>query len=186
MISKKRLAAVTSLALALGAASPAVLAAERIVCKSINARLSSLLVPPEECPSPFVLCTQGTVHNGLLRGETFFTASELVLAAGFDSPPFPVASYTGALRIHTRRGSLTTEGVGIFDPLPPPDGDGTFAQFDRLVGGTGRFEGATGTLYFFGVGNEDGSGFESAVRGEVCLRVHPRGEDEDEDGDGDD
>jgi len=46
---------------------------------------------------------------------------------------------------------------------------------------SGRFEGATGTLYFYGVGNEDGTGFESAVRGEVCLRVHPRDMDKDRD-----
>jgi hypothetical protein len=55
--------------------------------------------------------------------------------------------------------------VGVFEAVT----FGIGSQFDRVIGGTGIFEGAEGHLYFDIVPDETGTVFTNQVTGEVCL-----------------
>jgi len=46
---------------------------------------------------------------------------------------------------------------------------GVFSEFDRVVSGTGRFEGASGTLFIYGDAFPDGTGFLGTIEGPLCL-----------------
>ena len=111
--------------------------------------------------------TTGTIR-GDLKGTTQFTgdATSLTPISGTVTPPLnPTFSYTGNLVITTKKGTLTTRSVGIFEFVP----FGTGTQFDRVIAGTGKFQGATGLLYFTFTANGDLSGFTSSVTGKLCL-----------------
>ena len=81
-------------------------------------------------------------------------------------PPVYTVSYTGILTITTDKGALTTRGVGVFETGP----FGIGVQFDRVIGGTGLFAGATGFLYYTFTGDASGAAFTSVVSGEICVR----------------
>lgn len=148
-------------------------------CLSIDARIEvSLFVAG--CMSPVGFCTQGVIRSrsGWLHGTTEFMAGGLGGdVMGEDSivtPPSEPAStwsYAGQLDLDTPVGELHLEDVGVFDT-----DRGTFAETDRVVGGTGLFEGATGDLFMYGHAYEDRTGFSGDVRGEVCVprRRHER------------
>ena len=83
--------------------------------------------------------TTGTIR-GDLKGTTQFTgdATSLTPITGTVSPPLnPTFSYTGNLVITTQKGTLTTRSVGMFEIVP----FGTGTQFDRVIAGTGKFQG---------------------------------------------
>jgi hypothetical protein len=71
----------------------------------------------------------------------------------------------GILEITTRKGTLTTRGIGVFETAP----SGIGVQFDRVLGGTGLFAGATGVLYYTFTADETGAAFTSVVSGEICV-----------------
>jgi hypothetical protein len=114
--------------------------------------------------------TAGEITSGLLKGTTKFTGDGASLSqiTSADSPPLkqPTSSYTGTIEITTRKGTLTTRSVGVFEGVP----FGVGVQFDRVIGETGVFEGAGGVLFFRFEADQTGAAFTSAVRGEVCLR----------------
>jgi hypothetical protein len=55
---------------------------------------------------------------------------EVVLNSGTEAGPF---YYTADLEITTKKGTLTTRSVGVFEGMP----FGLGTQFDRVIGGTG-------------------------------------------------
>lgn len=122
-------------------------------CKEVHADFSSYLNPDGSA--------DGTIHgNHGLSGTTHFVGT-----APF-TPVSPYAvSYAGLLTIETPSGSLSTDGAGVFTPVP----GGSGAQFDTVVGGTGDFQGATGTLYFNFTVRSDFSGFDAQVSGTICF-----------------
>ena len=113
--------------------------------------------------------TQGEIKSGFLKGTTKFIGDALSLTqiTSTVSPPVVpfTSSYTGDLKITTKRGTLTTRGVGIFEP--GPFGLGT--QFDRVISGTGLFDGADGYLFFNFETDDTGGVFTGSVIGEVCV-----------------
>jgi hypothetical protein len=113
--------------------------------------------------------TAGEITSGLLKGTTKFTgdpASLTQITSSVSSPVEPLtSSYTGDLEITTRKGTLTTRSVGVFEGVPL----GVGVQFDRVIGGTGVFEGADGVLFFRFEADHTGVAFTSSVSGEVCL-----------------
>lgn len=115
------------------------------------------------CASPVGLCTAGEFHgDSLLSGTTSFVADGLAQAAGMPSVEAPATlSYSGLLTITTCEGTLTTRDTGVFDTAA-----GLFASRDVVVGGTGRFAGATGHLFFHGSGT---TSLDSDADGEICL-----------------
>jgi hypothetical protein len=114
------------------------------------------------CGSPVGLCTAGQFHGDpMLSGTTSFIADGLAPAAGLSAEAPTTLSYSGLLTITTCEGTLTTRDTGIFDTAA-----GLFASRDVVVGGTGRFAGATGHLFFHGTGT---SSLDSDADGEICL-----------------
>ena len=131
-------------------------------CHKINTMQTATLVPPFN--------TEGEVKSGILKGSTNFTGDEdsITPISGLTSPPFSgdgVVSYTGELLITTKKGTLTTQGAGVFELGPFGRGN----QFDRVIDGTEEFEGATGFLYFDFEADAEGTTFTSSVTGEICV-----------------
>jgi hypothetical protein len=113
--------------------------------------------------------TAGEITSGLLKGTTTFTGdpASLTQITSHVFPPVeqPTSSYTGEIEITTRKGTLITRSVGVFEGVP----FGVGVQFDRIIKGTGVFEGAEGVLFFRFEADDTGAAFTSSVRGEVCL-----------------
>jgi hypothetical protein len=107
----------------------------------------------------------GEFKSGLLKGPSEFIGEEASVAP-IPGPSRPTASYTGILTITTNKGTLTTRGVGVFETDP----FGIGVQFDRVIGGTGLFAGATGFLYYTFTGDASGVAFTSVVSGEICVQ----------------
>jgi len=131
-------------------------------CYKIITTQSASLLPPFN--------TEGEVKSGILKGSTNFTGDESSITPISDltTPPFSsggVVSYTGELLFTTRKGTLTTQGVGVFELGPFGRGN----QFDRVIEGTGEFDGATGFLYFDFEADESGNNFASTVTGTICI-----------------
>jgi hypothetical protein len=62
--------------------------------------------------------------------------------AGLPTLPLSTLSYVGTLQILTKHGTITTNDVGVSD-----EGTRVFSEFDTIVGGTGRFANASGSLF---------------------------------------
>jgi hypothetical protein len=131
-------------------------------CHKINTTLTSVANFSD-------FTTVGEIKSGPLKGTTKFTGdpASLTPIIGPSLPPVEprTFSYTGNLEITTDQGTLTTRGVGVFEGVP--FGIGT--QFDRVIGGTDRFAGATGVLYSTFAADATGGAFTSAVSGEICV-----------------
>lgn len=139
-----------------------------VSCRDFEATI--LLHATEEgCTSPVGLCTKGTVESSdpSLAGATWFF-SALATAEGAGLPaslPASMLSYAGSVVVTTPRdGTFTTSNAGVFDTAA-----GAFSQLDRVTGGTGKFAGAKGRHIFTTATGGGGAGFQSHVRGELCL-----------------
>jgi hypothetical protein len=150
-----------------GAATVPRLAADN--CRSVDATLL-LHMAPDGCTSPVKVCTQGTVVSSepSLTGATWFfrmqgNAPSIGLPEAIE--PASTLSYAGGVVVTTPHdGTFSTTNIGVYDTAL-----GAFSQLDRIVDGTGRFAHAKGHLFVAGTGNAE-AGFQSTVRGEVCLK----------------
>lgn len=139
-------------------------------CTRVRADIDTTITA-EDCTSPYGLCAAGEVtRNGLLGGTTWFVGEGLgggaVGEPSVVTPPVEADTtwtYAGTLVITTDDGTLTLEDVGVYDTVGRP-----YSEFQRVVDGTGVFEGATGTLFSYGWAKEDGSGFRGRLRGKIC------------------
>jgi len=134
-------------------------------CHKINAQFAGAYVIPPDCPSPLGLCTQEQIiGGGLLTGTSrgHFVAAVPLVATGLPVSP-TILSYVFEFVITTERGTLTLRDTGIFDQA-----SGEFTDLSRVVGGTERFEGASGTLFLNGKFT-DATSFEGDISGEICL-----------------
>jgi hypothetical protein len=132
-------------------------------CKSVHALIIDASAP-QGCTSPFNFCAVGTVEgNRGLAGTTYFVLDGVVPGPS-TAPGFNATS--GILVYTTRDGTLTVRetGVGKFSGKPS---NGYGSGIEEVISGTGRFAGASGTLY---ISQRDlNSKFYSQVRGELCL-----------------
>jgi hypothetical protein len=132
-------------------------------CHKINAKIFLIgPITPPECQSPLGICNRGGfIGGGLLNGTWQSTLLGAAPAAGIGDPVPPTTlSVVEEIVITTRHGTLTTRSIGIFDAAT-----GTLIGLPRIVGGTGRFEGATGTFELSFSFNEG----EGEWTGELCL-----------------
>lgn len=137
-------------------------------CKQIDAQIISSETTTG-CTSPVGLCTAGKIDgNHGLNGTTFFTADST--APGPSTAPDPAAtiSYDGVVQITTDHGSLSTRETGIFDTSTGNPPGGFFSSFDLIIGGTGKFQGATGDL-FIGGKTIAGQFVTTVLTGDLCL-----------------
>ena len=132
-------------------------------CHQINTTLRSVANLAE-------FTTEGEIQSGILKGTTKFVGdgTSLTQITGESSRPIEPStfSYTGDLKITTPKGTLTSRSVGLFESVP--FGFGT--QFDRVIDGTGLFEGTKGFLFYNFATDETGAAFTSQVSGEICVR----------------
>ena len=157
---------------ALTTLSPTVVNADSGHCRRVDAEFMNTIVSGD-CASPVGLCKAGLVTgSGLLKGPNTFTASGLAAAAGLARiEPETLVSFAGERVITTPRGTLTLHAVGVFDTAPTAAGE--FSELEKVMGGTGRFAGATGTLHLFGQATADGAGFHGAIIEEICRVEEP-------------
>lgn len=145
------------------AAAAGLPAAHASECQRVRGHLEETLLPPPDCTSPVGLCTVAQMF-GNLRGEARFTASAIIPSA--DTPTTGVVFVTGDsvivdARLGARRGTLTIKNAAAFRTV----GEGDLSDTQVIIGGTGEFAGATGSLRISGtfVGSSGSSGFEGAV-----------------------
>jgi hypothetical protein len=134
-------------------------------CRSIDGKLASVRVA-DHCGSPVDFCAVGVITgDGLVGGS--FKASAFGFAPSVGLPglePETTLSYAGERTIDTTRGTLTLRFTGVFDTARAE-----FSELERVAAGTGRFEGASGTVWVAGHSIASGTAFEGKVTGEVCL-----------------
>lgn len=134
-------------------------------CKAVHADLvenrSEICRPGDTAP-----CFLGEVDgNHGLRGTTYFKGEA---SAFFPSGAPTFRSYVGNFEYTTATGTLTIREMGLSEPSnnPTPDG-GVVNAFQRIVSGTGEFEGATGFLFVSGF-NRSGH-IQTTVHGTICT-----------------
>jgi hypothetical protein len=130
-------------------------------CHNIHAVIVDTHVT-DGCTTGF--CAGGTVRGNFgFDGTTFFTLDGFVLgpaiAGGFNMS-------TGLITYTLRDGTITAREVGTGD-MGAAALRGVGSSLDQITGGTGRFAGATGTLYL--AQSASGGFFTSLVSGELCL-----------------
>jgi hypothetical protein len=97
----------------------------------------------------------GGLLHGTTHGEFAFT--------GFD-PDTGIGTFEGTFTITTKHGTLTLFVFdGVFDMTT-----GEFTNDSVVIDGRGRFDDATGGLFFEGVVFPDGSYIDD-ITGEICL-----------------
>jgi hypothetical protein len=119
---------------------------------------------PIGCTSPYRFCAAGTVEgNRGLNGTTYYVMD------GRGTPPETALGFnvsSGLLTYTTDEGTLTVRETGVGHLTGSPS-NGVLTSIQEIVSGTGRFEGATGTLYNTAV--DINSVFYSDITGELCL-----------------
>lgn len=159
------LSAVTLALLTLSATTVGLSTANAIECKPVRGHVEETLLPPPDCSSPVGLCTIGQM-SGHLKGEARFTASAIIDSA--DTPATGVVfvigdSIVADAQLGGKQGTLIIKNAAAFRTV----GEGDLSDTQVIVGGTGDFLGATGSLRISGnfVGGSGTSRFEGAV----CL-----------------
>lgn len=130
-------------------------------CKVITGTQKQVLVT-DGCTSPVGFCAVGP-----FKGDHGFRGTTSFSARAFDpipDDPLGRQAVPGVSTYTTRDGDrITVDDVSVLDPVR-----GTFAGIGRIVGGTGRFAGATGDVFTYGHSLEDGS-FTTTFVIELCL-----------------
>jgi|SRR5688500_6629610 len=103
----------------------------------------SSVVNTTTCASPVGICTEGTL-TGALKGTFSFTATSLTPSA--DTAITGVMFYTGDITLTTRDGVLQCKDAGAFEVNAP----GAVSSVCSIIGGTGEFAAASGTIQFVG------------------------------------
>lgn len=139
------------------------------VCKQLNARLMTVATL-NGCTSPVDFCAEGVIAgDGLIQGTTFATILGLIESVGLPGTAEPATTlgYVGERLIETKKGDLNLRLTGVFDTAR-----GEFSELERVTvdGGTGIFDGATGTIYLTGTSNAAGNEYYGQITGTIC---HP-------------
>ena len=140
------------------------LAGQASDCKIVNTQLDGSSFICGE--SPIAICADGVISSGILKGTKMAVYTAGAPGAGLFTESPVVASYSADAVFTTKRGELHLSQLGVTDPI-----NQIFTELNRVVGGTGRFSGATGELFISGTLNtpELVTGFESRVTGTVCI-----------------
>jgi len=134
-------------------------------CHQVRAKEHAVRVT-EGCTSPVGFCVEGVISGGgWINGKTNATISGLAPSVGLPGiEPETTLSAAGDRTIVTSHGTLNLRFTAVFDTAR-----GEFSELLRVTNGTGKFIGATGTLYLTGRLSADGISIEGDVTGEVCL-----------------
>jgi hypothetical protein len=137
---------------------PAATAAQS--CRHVSGHFTLQPVSGPLCASPVGICAGGA-YAGPLAGPLQFTGSSLIPTV--DTPSTGVVILTGDSVITTTRGLLRTKDAAALQTT----GAGDFGELITIVGGTGDWLGAAGTLRTQGTftATDGGAG---TYDGEVC------------------
>jgi hypothetical protein len=138
-------------------------------CQQVRAKEHAVRVT-EGCTSPVGFCVEGVIAGGgWINGKTKATILGLAPSVGLPGiEPETTLSVAGDRTIETSHGTLTLRFTAVFDTAR-----GEFSELLRVTDGTGKFVGATGTLYLMGRLSADGISIEGDFTGEVCLADSP-------------
>lgn len=127
-------------------------------CKEIHAELVEHR-STTDCVAPATVCFHGEVEgNHGLRGTTYFS-SDSARVGPSTSPDW--ISYSGLFEYTLEQGTLSMRETGVTNP-------GAVTAYQEVLGGTGRFEGATGYLFVSGFKSEDHQTITTQIFGEIC------------------
>jgi hypothetical protein len=162
-----RLAIVLSVALALLALSSPLgrSLASAAECKAVRGHQEEVQVAGPECASPVGLCTIARLF-GALKGDARFSAT--TISSSIDTPLTGVVFVTGdtvleGAALGGRQGTLLIKNAAAFRTTD----DGDLSDTQVILGGSGDFVGATGSLRISGT-FVAGSG-SASYEGTVCV-----------------
>jgi hypothetical protein len=130
-------------------------------CKQIKGKFTLQPLAPTARASPIGVCSTGTI-KGNLAGTISFTGTSLISTV--DSPTTGVAVMTGDNRITTPDGVLLTKDAIV----SRQGGTGDFAEVITIIGGTGKWIGATGYINATGIFDFANGGAGTST-GEICT-----------------
>ncbi len=133
-------------------------------CKKLKGELISEFTS-EDCASPVGLCSRGvySANHGLNGALERTVVTSIGGGPSGALNPDATISYSTDTQLVTPEGTVMGQAVGIFDSLL-----GRAASFGLIVGGTGRYAGATGHLYYTTSTRADGK-LVAIMTGELCL-----------------
>jgi hypothetical protein len=139
--------------------------ANALECKFVRGHLEETQVTGAGCTSPVGLCTVAQMF-GHLKGQARFTATAIIPSN--DTPLTGVVFVIGDTivqdaRLGAKRGTLAIKNAAAFRTI----GDGDLSDTQVIIGGTGDFIGASGSLRISGT-FVAGSG-SSSFEGTVCV-----------------
>jgi hypothetical protein len=108
------------------------------VCHAVHGRLEIVANEPT-CGSPIYLCANAFLH-GTIQAYTDFIGTSSVPTV--DTAATGVVLLTGDNVFHTNDGDFFTKDAIVLATT----GGGEFAEIDTITGGTGEYEGATGSI----------------------------------------
>ena len=130
-------------------------------CKNIKATLRTT--------ADFETFTATGTVSGDLKGTIQFTgdASSLTPISSETFPPLnpSTLSFTSELDFITKKGTITTRGVGVSEIGPL----GVGTELHQIIAGTERYENATGTFYLAVKADETGANFIEHLTGQICF-----------------
>jgi hypothetical protein len=122
------------------------------------------------CKPEHTTCFLGEVDaNHGLRGTTYFKVDT---GSGFTYPTAPTfRGYTGSFEYITPRGTLMMKEMGTSEPFTASNPEsGVVNAYQRVVGGTDEFEGATGYLFVSGFNRNQR--VVTTLHGVICKVPH--------------
>jgi hypothetical protein len=129
-------------------------------CRKVSGKATIQSFSGPDCTSPVGLCATGE-FTGDLAGTFAFTGTDIIPTA--DTPTTSVVFVIGDNTLTTRHGTILLKDAFALETT----GNGDVAEVDTIIGGTGEWASATGTIRASGT-FADGAGQASYV-GEVCL-----------------
>ena len=126
-------------------------------CKKVEGQVTVEPVSGE-CSSPYG-CGAGTIKGDIKGTISVVTTSFLTSA---DTPTTGVVFMTADAVFTTSSGTLLTK-----DAITLSSTGGEYAEVDIIVGGTGSYAGATGTLT--ATGGSTAQGASGTYSGQICL-----------------
>lgn len=132
-------------------------------CKTVHGHfINQVLVPSPPCASPVGTCVSGRAIGGL-KGD--FLATVTSITPSIDTAVTTVIFETADLVLHTKDGDLHLKEAVAYNA--DPNGHGDLGDVVTVVGGTGKWVGATGRLRVWG--NLTVTESDVNYDGEVCL-----------------
>lgn len=137
-------------------------------CKNFHAHVVDTKTT-EGCTSPLGACSAGTIEgNRGMNGTIYSTIDSAAMGPATTPEPSKTVSFSQISVFTLANGTLTARETGISSVSAVEPARRFFSGFAEFTGGTGRYAGATGHLYFSGKKIGDYT-ITDVMIGEICL-----------------